>query len=133
MSQKNDPLIYHEEGEIAFIEINCPEKKNALNYECWQLFDKYCDELNAAKKIRALVITGCPADIFSAGVDVTPTDPFIAEMFQALQNRDKANSSKALGICKVWFQSWPIFRFQPLPLLTDFVTVASSSLQPLVL
>ena len=45
MSQNNDPLIYHEEGEIGFIEINRPEKKNALNYECWQLFDKYCDQL----------------------------------------------------------------------------------------
>ncbi len=90
MSQNNDPLIYRKEGEIAFIEINRPEKKNALNYECWQLFDKYCDELNAAKQIRALVITGRPDDLFSAGVDVTPTDPFIADMFQALQNRDKA-------------------------------------------
>ena len=45
MSQNNDPLIYREEGEIAFIEINRPEKKNALNNECWQLFDKYCDQL----------------------------------------------------------------------------------------
>jgi len=45
MSQNYDPLIYREEGEIAFIEINRPEKKNALNYECWQLFDRYCDEL----------------------------------------------------------------------------------------
>ena len=90
MSQKNDPLIYHEEGEIAFIEINRPEKKNALNYECWQLFDKYCDELIVDNQIRALVITGRPDDIFSAGVDVAPTDPFIAGMFQALQNRDKA-------------------------------------------
>jgi len=89
MSQNDDPLIYREEGEIGFIEINRPEKKNALNYECWQLFDKYCDQLNAAKQIRALVITGRPDGIFSAGVDVTPTDPFIAGMFQALQNRDK--------------------------------------------
>ena len=52
MSQNNDPLIYRQEGEIGFIEINRPEKKNALNNECWQLFDKYCDELNAAKQIR---------------------------------------------------------------------------------
>ena len=89
MSQNDDPLIYREEGEIGFIEINRPEKKNALNYECWQLFDKYCDELIVDNQIRALVITGRPDDIFSAGVDVTPTDPFIAGMFQALQNRDK--------------------------------------------
>ncbi len=97
MSQNNDPLIYHEEGEIGFIEINRPEKKNALNYECWQLFDKYCDQLIDDHQIRALVITGRPDDIFSAGVDVTPTDPFIADMFQALQNRDKAKIVKGFA------------------------------------
>ena len=89
MLQNNDPLILHEEGEIAIIEINRPEKKNALNSECWQLLNRYCDQLVDDHQIRALVITGRPADIFSAGVDVTPTDPFIADMFQALQNRDK--------------------------------------------
>jgi len=35
------------------------------------------------------VITGHPTDIFSAGVDVTPSDKFITDMFQALQNQDK--------------------------------------------
>jgi enoyl-CoA hydratase/carnithine racemase len=97
MSQNNDPLIYREEGEIGFIEINRPEKKNALNYECWQLFDKYCDQLIDDHQIRALVVTGRPDDIFSAGVDVTPTDPFIADMFQALQNRDKAKIVKGFA------------------------------------
>lgn len=89
MSQSNVPLIDREEDEIAFIEINRPEKKNALNFECWRLLDKYCDQFIADDRIRALVITGRPDDIFSAGVDVTPTDPFIADMFQALQDRDK--------------------------------------------
>jgi enoyl-CoA hydratase/carnithine racemase len=63
-----DPLIYREEGEIAFIEINRSEMKNALNHECWQLLDKYCDRIIDENKIRALVITGRPDDIFSAGV-----------------------------------------------------------------
>ena len=89
-----DPLIYREEGEIAFIEINRPEMKNALNHACWQLLGKYCDRIIDENKIRALVITGRPADIFSAGVDVSPTDPFIAGMFEALQNRDKAKIAK---------------------------------------
>ena len=35
MPPNNEPLIYRHEGEIAFTEINRPEKKNALNYECW--------------------------------------------------------------------------------------------------
>ena len=97
MSLNNDPLIYRQEGEITFLEINRPEKKNALDYDCWQLFDRYCDGLMDDNKIRALVITGRPADIFSAGVDVTPTDPFIAEMFKAIQNRDKAKIVKGFA------------------------------------
>ena len=97
MSPNNDPLIYRQEGEIAFIEINRPQKKNALNYECWQLLDKYCDQVVAENQIRGLVITGRPDDIFSAGVDVNPTDPFIAGMFEALQNRDKAKLVKGFA------------------------------------
>ena len=97
MSQNYDPLIYRQEGEIAFIEINRPEMKNALNHACWQLFDKYCDRIIDDNKIRALVITGRPDDIFSAGVDVTPSDPFIAGMFEALQNRDKARIVKGFA------------------------------------
>jgi len=97
MSPNNDPLIYRQEGEIAFIEINRPQKKNALNSECWQLLDKYCDQMVAENQIRALVITGRPDNIFSAGVDVNPTDPFIAEMFKAIQNRDKAKIVKGFA------------------------------------
>ena len=97
MPPNNDPLIYRQEGEIAFIEINRPQKKNALNSDCWQLLDKYCDQLVAENQIRVLVITGRPADIFSAGVDVNPTDPFIAGMFEAIQNRDKAKIVKGFA------------------------------------
>ena len=97
MSRNKDPLIYRQEGEIAFIEINRPQKKNALNSECWQLLDKYCDQMVAENQIRALVITGRPDNIFSAGVDVNPTDPFIAEMFKAIQNRDKAKIVKGFA------------------------------------
>lgn len=31
MPEENTPLICHREDEIAFIEINRPEKKNALD------------------------------------------------------------------------------------------------------
>ena len=89
MAENGTPLIYREEKEIAFIEINRPEKKNAINFECWKSFDSYFDDLKSSQGIRALVITGHPADIFSAGVDVTPSDTFITDMFQALQNQDK--------------------------------------------
>ncbi|MCJ7687189.1 MAG: enoyl-CoA hydratase-related protein, partial [Desulfobacteraceae bacterium] len=72
MTENDAPLIYREKKEIAFIEINRPKKKNAINFECWKLFDSYFDDLKSSQGIRTLVITGHPTDIFSAGVDVTP-------------------------------------------------------------
>ena len=89
MARNEAPLIYDEKEDIVFIEINRPAKKNALNYECWQLFDEYFEKLMANNKIRALVIKGRTEEIFSAGFDVTPTDKFIGDMFQALENGDK--------------------------------------------
>ncbi len=89
MVENDAPLIYREERAIAFIEINRPEKKNAISFECWKSFDSYFDDLQSSQRIRALVITGHPADIFSTGVDVTPSDKFITDMFQGLQNQDK--------------------------------------------
>ena len=90
MAERKAPIIYHEKEGIAFIEINRPDKKNAFNSECWQLFDEYFEKLMSNSKIRALVIKGQTEDIFSAGFDVTPTDQFIGDMFQALENGDKA-------------------------------------------
>ena len=89
MEKDCGPLIYSEDKRTAWIEINRPQKKNAIDFECWELFDRYFDAVRSNQHIRALVISGYPADIFSAGVDVTPTDRFIADMFQDLQNRDK--------------------------------------------
>ncbi len=89
MQEKKDVLVYREEDRIAFIEFNRPQKKNALNWEFWQLFEEYLEKLSANKDIRALVITGHPEDMFSAGVDVTPNDSWIAAMFQALENKDQ--------------------------------------------
>ena len=90
MAEKKASLIYFEKESIAFIEINRPDKKNAFNSKCWQLFDEYFEKLRSNCKIRALVVTGRPEDIFSAGFDVTPTDPFIGDVLQALENGDKS-------------------------------------------
>ncbi|MCD6570228.1 MAG: enoyl-CoA hydratase/isomerase family protein [Deltaproteobacteria bacterium] len=85
----NDPILYSEDKGIAIIELNRPEKKNAISYECWQLFDKYFTKVADAKNIRALIITGRYEDVFSAGADVSPTDKIIADMERAFTNRDK--------------------------------------------
>ncbi len=89
MMSAGDPIIYSEKEGIAFLEIDRPDKKNAFNSECWRLFDGYFDKLMSNSKIRALVIQGRNEDVFSAGFDVNPADPFIGDMFQAIQIGDK--------------------------------------------
>jgi enoyl-CoA hydratase len=97
MPHENEILIYREEDRIAFIEINRQEKKNALNWDCWQLFDEHLKKVRSNNQVRALVITGHSEDLFSAGVDVTPTDKFIVDMFQFLQNKDKEKLEKGFA------------------------------------
>ena len=88
MSENQNSLIYRKEDNVAFIEINRPEKKNALNHQCWQLFDNYLEKIESSREIRALIITGKGEEMFSAGFDINPSDKFILDMFNALQEKD---------------------------------------------
>ncbi len=88
MPENQNPLIYRMEDNVAFIEINRPETKNALNFRCWQLLDKYLEKIESSRKIRALIITGHGEKMFSAGFDINPSDKFMLDMFKALQEKD---------------------------------------------
>jgi enoyl-CoA hydratase len=83
------PILFDEQEGIAFIRMNRPDKKNAIDFECWQLFETHFQTLSARSDIRALVITGATPGIFSAGVDVNPSNPLIVRFFNALQTNDE--------------------------------------------
>lgn len=90
MNNNRTSLLYAEKDAIAFIRLNRPDMKNAINFECWQLFEEYFTILSSSSHIRALVITGATPDIFSAGVDVHPSNPLISGLFSALQEKNRA-------------------------------------------
>ncbi len=89
MPKENRPIVYEERESVAYLYFNRPAKQNAINSECWQILDTHFQDLASRSDIRALVITGTQAGIFSAGVDVNPTDPLIAKLFKALQVNDR--------------------------------------------
>ncbi len=89
MPKENRPIVYEEKNQVAFIRFNRPKKKNAINTECWQLLDTHLKKIASRPDIRALVITGAKTGIFSAGVDVNPTDALIDRLFTALQGKDR--------------------------------------------
>ena len=52
-------------------------------------FEAFFENLSSLSDIRALVVTGATPGIFSAGVDVHPSDPLISRLFTALQEHDR--------------------------------------------
>ena len=89
MKENSSPLLYTEKDGIAFIRMNRPDMRNAINSECWRLFEDYFSTLSSQTHVRALVITGAVSDVFSAGVDVHPSDPLISRLFTAIQENDR--------------------------------------------
>jgi methylglutaconyl-CoA hydratase len=91
------PLLYDQKDGIVYIRLNRPDMKNAINSECWQLFEDYFQGLLSESHIRALVITGATPGIFSAGVDVHPSDPLISKLFTALQQKNRETVLEGIG------------------------------------
>jgi enoyl-CoA hydratase len=59
-----------EEGQIVWLLLNRPEKKNSFNEEVHEEFKQFIDELHSNSKIRVLVISTALDDIFTAGADI---------------------------------------------------------------
>ena len=64
-----ETLIYREDGAVATLQLNRPEKKNSLNAQMRQEMENLLHDLARRICIRAVVITGCD-DIFCAGADI---------------------------------------------------------------
>jgi len=71
MKQLNHWIVREEEeGQIVWLLLNRPEKKNAFNDEVTEEFDEFLDRLQSNSKIRVLVISSALEDIFTAGADI---------------------------------------------------------------
>ena len=67
---ESEPILYHEEREIARIKLNRPDVLNALNNEVLQQLSFILDNVKANDAVRALIITGTGEKAFSAGADI---------------------------------------------------------------
>ncbi len=97
MKENSSPLLYDEKDGIAFIRMNRPDMKNTINSECWHLFKNYFNTLSSRNDVRALVITGAEPGVFSAGVDVHPSDPLISRLFTGLQEKNRETVVDGIG------------------------------------
>jgi enoyl-CoA hydratase/carnithine racemase len=62
-------LRYCEDGAVATIHLNRPQKKNAFNAQMRQEMEDLLHDLAGKPAIRAVIITGSP-EIFCAGADI---------------------------------------------------------------
>jgi enoyl-CoA hydratase len=66
-----DPLYLQIEGEIAFINFNRPEKRNALSYEMWTMIPDLIEECENNTNIKVIIFKGVDNSAFSAGADIS--------------------------------------------------------------
>ncbi len=64
-----ETLIYREDGAVATIQLNRPQKKNSFNAQMRQEMDSLLHDLARKAAIRAVVVTGSD-EIFCAGADI---------------------------------------------------------------
>ncbi len=81
-------------GAVAVITLDRPARKNALDQHMWSELGRAVDDLaahtpRAPRAPRAIVVTGA-GDVFSAGMDVNPDNPQVAQLVAAVGNGDPA-------------------------------------------
>lgn len=76
-------ILVGRENEIAFITINRPELRNALNLETLFEIEKALEELRVHKSVRVVIFTGAGEKSFAAGADISQLNK--RSMIEALQ------------------------------------------------
>ena len=106
-----DKLIKEIKNNVAYIWLNRPDKKNALDADIWFNLPSVIDEINANKEANCIVLAG-KGDSFSAGIDIT--------MFMSGMNLNEDLSStpedrrellQLVEKCKMLLQQLKILKF----------------------
>ena len=79
-----DKLIKEIKDDVAYIWINRPDKKNALDFDVWFGIPDLIEEIVEKEEARCILLAG-KGDAFSAGIDITvsythltlPTTPYV--------------------------------------------------------
>jgi enoyl-CoA hydratase len=76
-SSEQEVLVsYHREGDVGFITLNRPEKRNALNLRVWNAIDQAVEAAEKDGKARVLIVCGAGKS-FCAGLDLSPDNELI--------------------------------------------------------
>ncbi len=83
-------------GNVAIVTMNRPQRRNAFNEHMFLALAQVTGELK--KKLpRAIVITGGGENVFSAGFDVNPDNPWVAKLINSVEKADSAPAEDLIG------------------------------------
>src|SRR5262249_12515765 len=88
------PIIYEKKGNIAFITINRPERRNALNFEAFGLLAKAWLDFRDDPDLWVAIITGAGDKAFCAGGDLKE---FIHMVTQNISELSASGGPQAFG------------------------------------
>jgi enoyl-CoA hydratase len=74
-----DELIVEQRGPIMWITFNRPHARNALTWNMYDRLVKACEDVNADRGVRAVVLTGAGGKAFVAGTDIAQFRAFKTE------------------------------------------------------
>nr|MDQ3957901.1 enoyl-CoA hydratase/isomerase family protein [Actinomycetota bacterium] len=76
-----ESLIWEQEGAVATVTLNRPEKRNAMSWVMFNEIRDVCDRASADEAVRCLVITGA-GGAFCSGADLTDPANMVASPFE---------------------------------------------------
>ncbi len=106
---KNGLITIERANRIAIITLNRPGRMNAFNEPMWEALSETTADIKGQLP-RAIVVTGA-GKAFSAGFDVNPDNPQVANMIDAVKSHDRNAAMKLITSIRVMvdqFVSLPV-------------------------
>ncbi len=70
-------VTYHRDGQVGFITLNRPEKRNAMSLSLWNALDQAIGMAEEDSEARVVILAGAGKS-FCAGLDLSPENKIIA-------------------------------------------------------
>ncbi|MFL6827624.1 MAG: enoyl-CoA hydratase/isomerase family protein, partial [Bradyrhizobium sp.] len=69
--QTNEDLLYVVDDGIARLTFNRPQARNALTFAMYERMAEICQNVNADRSIKAMILTGAGDKAFASGTDIS--------------------------------------------------------------
>lgn len=104
------PIEVDLEGPLAVVTLRRPERRNAFDAAMFAALAEAARTLERDPRLRVVIVTGAGDQAFSAGFDVNPDNPMVAEMARALEHGDETPVARCIDMLRA-----AVDRFTSLP------------------